>query len=340
MHHIYTLAQIERGDLISKKIPRNSNCSCGSGLKFKECCGKGIPLKGNTLSFVSPDRPNASKFEKVVKEYTGHYPDDYIKPVTKLVPIFYILMDESKLNNRYSVSGIVVSKEELDNKAFIKLKLRDLAENYYIDGVHFTEIFGRSKVLKDKTNDFIEEYSKIVNQIEMYPFSVCKRKEEVEEYQNHKGMNDEQIFISLQWQIMFKIFKFMIWKYGINFIVHIWREQENITVEKRLLHQKNIIGLLETFPFANISIYRHYEIFMKTEILHSSLSDLVAYFTTRFRSGNDDNKPEKILIRDNYEIIKLISKVFKEHKFIDVSNLDGYIKEVTNREKFRQGQGN
>lgn len=328
-----------RGDPISKKIPINSKCPCGSGFIFKKCCGKGAPLKGNTFSFISPDRPNASEFEKVVKEYTGHYPEDYIKPVTNIVPIFYILIDESKLNNHYSISGIVVSKEELNSKKFIKSKLRFLAEKYYVDSFHFTEICGRGKVLKDKTNDFFKEYSELVNQIEMYPFSVCNTKEEVEEYQSHKGMTDEQIFISLQWQLMFKIFKFMIWKFGSNFIVHMWREQENITVEKRLLHQENIVGLLKTFPFANISIYRHYEIFMKTEILHSSLSDLVAYFTTRVQSRNDDNMPKKKLIRDNCEIIGLISKVFKEHKFIDVSNLESYIEEVKNRDKLRQRHG-
>lgn len=334
------MVPVERGDLISKKITKNSVCLCGSGLKFKKCCGIGTPLKANTLSFISPDRPNPSEFEKVIKVYTGHNPDDYFKPVTNIVPVFYILMDESKLNNHYSVSGIVVSKQELDSKKLINPELRVLAENYYVDSFHFTEIFGRSKVLKSKINDFIEEYSELVNQIEMFPFSVCKTKEEVEEYQNHKGITDAQIFISLQWQLMSKILKFMIWKFGINFIVHMCREQENLTAEKRLLHQENIVGLLETFPFSNVSIYRHYLIFMKTEILYSSLSDLVAYFTTRIQSRNDDNMPEKKLIRDNYEIIKLISKVFKEHKFIDVSNLDRYIVEVTNREEFRQRQGN
>jgi hypothetical protein len=334
------MVQVKRGDLISNKITRNSVCPCGSGLKFKECCGKGTPLKANTLSFLSSDRPNASEFEKALKVYTGNYPDDYFKPVTNIAPIFYILMDESKLNNHYSVSGIVVSKQELDSKKFIKPKLEVLAENYNVDSFHFTEIFGRSKVLKSKTNDFIEEYSKLVMQIEMIPFSICKTKAEVDEYQNNKGINDEQIFISLQWQLMIKILKFMIWKFGSNFIVHMWREQENLTVEKRLLHQENIVGLLETFPFSNISIYRHYEIFMKTEILYSSLSDLVAYFTTRVQSRNDSNMPEKKIIRDNYEIIKLISKVFKEHQFIDVSNLDRFNEEVTNREGFRKHQGN
>ena len=29
-----------------KKIPRNSPCPCGSGKKYKDCCGKSGPKKG------------------------------------------------------------------------------------------------------------------------------------------------------------------------------------------------------------------------------------------------------------------------------------------------------
>jgi|GEM_PF-3303083 len=317
------------------KIPGNSRCPCGSGLKYKQCCGLGAPITANSMSFISNDRPNPSEFEKAVKEYTGHYPDDYINPIKVKAPIFYIFIDESRLNNHYAVSGIVVSKDELDSKKNINTILDKLAEEYYVDNFHFTEIFGRTKVLGEKINDFINEYSEVVSQLEMYPFSVCKTKNEVEEYQKFNGMSDEQIFISLQWQLMFKIFKFIIWKFGVDFIVHMYREQENITVEKRLLHQENIVGLLEIFPFANISVYRHYEIFMKKNILPSSLSDLVAYFTTRIQVRNTKNISENKLIRDNYEIIRLISKTFKEHRFIGVENLSRYIEEVMKREKYR-----
>ena len=31
---------------IDKKPSRNSPCPCGSGAKFKECCGKSGPKKG------------------------------------------------------------------------------------------------------------------------------------------------------------------------------------------------------------------------------------------------------------------------------------------------------
>jgi hypothetical protein len=74
---------------------------------------------------------------------------------------------------------------------------------------------------------------------------------------------------------------------------------------------------------------------MKKEILSSSLADLVAYFTTRIQSRNATNMSESKLLRDNYDIIKLISKVFKKYEFIEVDNLDKYIGEVLKREKYR-----
>jgi hypothetical protein len=317
------------------KIPRNSVCPCGRNLIYKKCCGKYNPITGNMMSFISPDKVDASEFERDIKDYTGHYPIDYIKPIESRVPIYYILIDESKINNYYAVSGIVVSKDEIDKKISIKSKLNDLAEEYYVDSFHFTEIFGRRRIFRDKTNQFIDTFSEIVCQIEMFPFSVCMNIDEVKKFQNQNQITDEQVFISLQWQLMFKILKFMIWKYGIEFIIHMWREQENVTVEKRLLHQQNISGLLDTFPFAQISIYRHYEIFMKSEILYSSLSDLVAYFTTRVASRKESAIPEGKIIGNNYEIIKLISCVFKEYQFIDVKNLTSYICEVSRRENYR-----
>lgn len=171
--------------------------------------------------------------------------------------------------------------------------------------------------------------------MEMYPFSICMKKENVRQFQGLSNITDEQVYISLLWQLIFKILIFIIWKYGDEFIIHIWREQENITAEKRILHKENIIGILEKFPFAKISIYKDYEIFMKSELLYSSLSDLVAYFTTRIESRNDNGMPQSKILRDNYEIIKLLSDVFSEYEYIDVKNLSNYIKEVSIREHYR-----
>ena len=39
-------ASISSEPLVEKKVPRNSPCPCGSGKKFKQCCGKSGPKKG------------------------------------------------------------------------------------------------------------------------------------------------------------------------------------------------------------------------------------------------------------------------------------------------------
>lgn len=310
------------------KIPRNSLCPCGSNVRYKQCCGKSNPLTGNMMSFKSADRKDATEFDNCIKLFTGHYPDDYIKPIEKESRIFNILIDESLLNNHYAVSGKIIEKVEIEKNLIVKSELNNLAEKYYVDYFHFNEIFGRKKIFNNKTCVFMDEFSKIVKPLEMYPFSICQKKESILEYHKLKNMTDEQVFISLQWQLMFKIFSFMIWKFGPEFIVHMWREQENITTEKRLLHQHNIIGLLNTFPFARISVYRHYEIFMKKEILYSSLADLVAYATTRMETKYDNHIPKAKIIRDNFEIIGLLVQVFKEYKYIDIKNLNNLIDEI------------
>jgi preprotein translocase subunit SecA len=36
----------EENNVIEKKVARNEPCPCGSGKKYKHCCGKSGPKKG------------------------------------------------------------------------------------------------------------------------------------------------------------------------------------------------------------------------------------------------------------------------------------------------------
>ena len=38
--------QLENNDPADKKVARNEPCPCGSGKKYKQCCGKSGPKKG------------------------------------------------------------------------------------------------------------------------------------------------------------------------------------------------------------------------------------------------------------------------------------------------------
>jgi hypothetical protein len=91
----------------------------------------------------------------------------------------------------------------------------------------------------------------------------------------------EQCYIALTWKLIFDILIYCITTYGSNLIIEIWREADNTTNEKRLLHQQNCAEIIKRFPFANISFYKDYLIFSKRNILFSSLADLVAYTTIK-----------------------------------------------------------
>lgn len=39
-------SQEEKQPVIEKKVPRNAPCPCGSGKKYKQCCGQSGPKKG------------------------------------------------------------------------------------------------------------------------------------------------------------------------------------------------------------------------------------------------------------------------------------------------------
>ncbi|MGB3962138.1 MAG: SEC-C metal-binding domain-containing protein, partial [Sulfurimonas sp.] len=44
--HLNLLSEEENNESSEKKIARNDSCPCGSGLKYKQCCGKSGPKKG------------------------------------------------------------------------------------------------------------------------------------------------------------------------------------------------------------------------------------------------------------------------------------------------------
>jgi preprotein translocase subunit SecA len=46
MEHEGVISSDKKQNPIEKKIPRNDPCPCGSGKKYKSCCGKSGPKKG------------------------------------------------------------------------------------------------------------------------------------------------------------------------------------------------------------------------------------------------------------------------------------------------------
>lgn len=323
---------------MGKKQHRNGYCNCQSGKTYKECCGKDAPIKANTLTYIGEDSKHINQHEKLLMNHTGYHPNYYIRPVRSKAPIIYILLDESNLSEQYSMSGIVFEKENVGNLNNAKMEMTKLAEFYKVDYFHFTDIFGRNKIFNDSTFSFIDSYSSIVSSLNLMPFSICKSKNEVLMLHGQPEMSEKEIFISLQWQLMFKILIYLVWKYGNELIIHMVREQENITQEKAQLHYLNARDIQEKFPFAYISFYKYYDIFYKTEIFNSSISDLVAYVSTGLADKNSKGISRKKTINDYYKPLLLLSKTFADIKFIDIDNLGDYKSELKDREAFRNNE--
>lgn len=325
---------------MSKKIAKNSICPlCDSGLKYKICCGKNETNKGVSFRYIGDEKREHTEFEKSVFEVLGHYPDDYINPIRVAGDVIYVLIDESNINDFYAISGIVVSKSEVERNKEVSRKLRELVDRYNIDYIHFTDIFGRKKVLGDKKKAFIKEYINIVKGIDLKSFSVCMNEEDIKTNLQVDSITKEQCYIALTWKLMFNILIYVIHKYGPNLIIEMWRENENITSEKRILHQINIRGLIETFPFAHISIYRHYIIFMKEEILFSSLSDFIAYLTIGLYPKILKEYSAKELVNNYYDLLVIYNEIFKDTIGMKSDGLDQLLAIVKERELYRESNG-
>ena len=318
-----------------KKQHRNGLCECGSGLKYKLCCGKGEPLKGVTLTYLGEERIGLTRRELNLKEYTGYDPKSYYKPVVSESPIIYVLIDESRIDDLHSVSGVVYTNSINDKVHLAESEMLKLSEQFGVDYFHFTEIFGRRKVFKGNEFDFINKYSEILIPLDLVPFSLACSKDEVCKLHKIGDMTDEQIYISLQWQLMFKILMYCLFNYGNEIIVHVQREQENITNDKAILHYENLKGIQDSFPFAHISFYKYYDIFMKTSILKSSVSDLVAYSTSSIENGRRKEKTLAKISNDNYRPILQLTKCFHDYSFLGIRYFDKYSDYVMKNEEYR-----
>jgi len=304
---------------MSNRIAKNSVCSCGSSKMYKDCCGKGQGIYPILSEFVGEIKENPTKFEKKIFDKFRHYPDDYIEPIQDIKyydDVIYVLIDESNIGDNYAMSGIVITKSEVEQKVDIQGKLYKLVENFNIDYIHFTEIFGRDNVLGDRKIDFLNAYANLVSQIDFVPFTVCMTKTEIEQWINESNITQDQCYQALTWKLMFDIISYCIWKYGVNLIFEMWREVDSLTIDKRILHQKNSVGIIKSFPFAHISIYRHYQNFMKTKILYSSISDFVAYLTCKIYPKIKSNIPERKIIKNNYYLLIMFSKIFNDSTYM------------------------
>lgn len=320
---------------MSKKIPRNAICPlCNSGLRYYECCGKYIGLKGTTMRFFGDNKVVHTEFEENVFQALGHYPDEYIDRIKAINDVNYVVIDESNIGDYYAVGGFVVLKSEDDKNLEVRSRLTKLVRQYNIDYIHFTEIYGRQKVLGDKRKAFIKEYIDIVKGLNFKPFTVCMNENEIKDLIKVTSITKEQCYIVLTWLLMDRVLRFLMPKYD-NIIIELWRETENITLEKRELHQENARGIINHYPFIHISMLRHYIVFSKEEILFSSLSDLIAYMTIGLYPKLQQKVPIKQLANNYYDLLNIFNRIFCDSSGMRNQEFDELLKIVEQREQYR-----
>ncbi len=162
-----------------------------------------------------------------LKQLTGFYANEYIKPVIKKGgEIVTIIADESGFKGHFS-SGLIIlpNKHESSIGDYLKkkeLELENLVEKYGLDTIHFTDIFGKKRILKGNRDAFLKEYSEIVSEVPMVCSSISKNRDVILNEMKVEIITNEDIFYSLFWNNIENIIS----KFPDHSIYHIYTEQE------------------------------------------------------------------------------------------------------------------
>lgn len=269
-----------------------------------------------------------------LKRLTGFYANDYIKPViNKSGDIVTIITDESEFKGHFSSSLIILPNniESYIGNYHIKKEseLEKLVEIYGLKTIHFTEIFGKERILKGKRDAFLKDYSDIVREVPMICSSISKNRDVILNEMGVKEITNEDIFYSLLWTNIENIVS----KFPNHSIYHIYTEQEYSldnyhNVGKKIFNKlyAGIDSLSQRLPEKYISICKHPHFFSKKALFYSSLADLLAYGSNKLQNKIDseinDNK-----IMEKYGVILRLFKSF----FVNYSGLSSKMIELINK---------
>jgi hypothetical protein len=262
---------------------------------------------------------NLSPLSLKLHSITGWYSNDYIKPVIKENGnLINMISDESKFKNHYSVSLIVMPFLENNFLQAAESKLDDLVRKYSIETIHFTDIFGPKQILRGKRSNFLQKYVEIVKTIPMSCLSISKNKDKLLHEMGMHDASDEELFFSLFWNCIERI----VAVFNSHNIFHIYVEQEydlNPSKHKDValkLFEKLYSGinqLYDKFPEKYVSICKHPHFFSKRALLYSSLGDLIAYTSNKIQQKIDVGIPEKKIVKEYAELLKLVRVTFKNY---------------------------
>ncbi|WP_224981209.1 PIN domain-containing protein [Geomonas agri] len=260
---------------------------------------------------------DTSSISQSLSKITGFGSNDYIRPVVAGGgDIISVVADESEFKGHFS-SGMVVLpyqnvKVELPS---VERKLEALINKYGLVNIHFTELFGRSKILKHKLPDFLADYLEIVRNPHMTCLSISKTDKELLEVFRCSKATREEIFFMLFWNNMDRLVNAI----PNNSIIHIYMEQEYSLDNRSFIKpadklfsklHSGISQLIERRPDKYISICKHPHFFTKKALYYSSLSDLISYASNKIQNKIDVGVNEKKIIKEYRPVLRLLKALF------------------------------
>lgn len=262
-----------------------------------------------------------------LKNITGFYANEYIKPVKQESgEILSIIADESEFKGHFSSGLIVMQYQKNEFQVKLEKELEILVNKYGIDKIHFTSIFGKENILKNKANSFLKEYSEIVNKRQMICLSISKNKDILLAEMNSSKMNNEEIYFVLFWNNLQRAISLI----PDHSVLHINMEQEyslgpktNHNVGLKLF-QKLYSGIEQLYsnnPNKYISICKHPHFFTKKALFYSSLSDFLAYGTNKIQNKIDLGISDSKILKEYRVILQLFKSIFSNYSGVSSDKL-------------------
>jgi len=267
----------------------------------------------------------------LLKELTGYGPNDYIKPVRYFSEnIFNVYSDESFFKGHYCVSVIVMQANKTLQKQ-INRELNSLVEKYEIDTIHFTDLF-RKKQLGNKRDQFINEFTDIVSKVNLTCLAMSENRDTMLNFFNKGDIKDEIIYHNMFWLVMEELIS----SAKDDYVINIWKEQENnftsqhtIDIQNKLI--EGIKYIYMRYPEKYFSICKYPTIFMKKELLMSSLADLIAYSVNKIQNKIDNGIPTKKIEKEYRVLLIAIRTIFNNYNCLGSEELVSLIDNVENQ---------
>lgn len=248
-----------------------------------------------------------------LKEITGFDAHDYIEPVSEgWGDILTLISDESGSENQLS-SSLVILPYGPDIHVPYENSLETLVKKYGLKDIHFSEIFGRKKILKHQLQDFLEEYVAIVSCLPMSCLSISRKKSQLVEQLGGGKFSNEELFH----QLFAENFSRLTTAFPARTIFHIYREKEQNLSPKMI--DGEFKKLLSAIHMSNIvsgkpqSVCKHPHLFTKNALLFSSLTDLVAYTTNKIELKINAGIPLKKIDKEYGNLLFLIKSVYTNY---------------------------